>query len=228
MADRPIIFSGPMVRALLAGTKTQTRRVLSRSWSVGYGSWLGKSFDEAWSGFRFDEAVANNEAGDPRLAVPWCHPNDEPMSSSECGVYRVRPPYAVGDRLWVRETWNTESCCDGLVAYRADGEAPPHVKCVWRPPRFMPRWASRLTLVVTDVRVQRLQEITNADAIAEGFRPYANSATIDCATPDPRDDFRAVWTSIHGPDAWAENPWVAAITFTVHRCNIDRMERDHG
>ena len=89
----------------------------------------------------------------------------------------------------------------------------------------MPRWASRLTLIVTDVRVQRLQDITAADAIAEGCHVYASSATIDCDTPDPRQEYRRIWNSIHGPEAWAANPWVAALTFETHRQNIDQINQ---
>lgn len=82
----------------------------------------------------------------------------------------------------------------------------------------MPRWASRLTLIVTDVRVQRLQDISRGDAMGEGC-PFQNMADGD----DPREWFRALWNSLHGPDAWDANPWVCALTFTVHRCNIDQM-----
>ena len=96
-------------------------------------------------------------------------------------------------------------------------------KCVvrtggkWKSPIHMPRWASRLTLVVTDVRVQRLHSINEADAIREGV------TLIEESLENPRDAFVLLWNSIHGPEAWALNPWVAALTFTVHRCNIDQM-----
>jgi hypothetical protein len=83
-------------------------------------------------------------------------------------------------------------------------------------------WA---TPTVTDVRVQRLQDISAADAIAEGCHVYASSATIDCDTPDPRQEYRRLWNDLHGPDAWAANPWVAALTFTVHRQNIDQLNK---
>jgi len=111
-----------------------------------------------------------------------------------------------------------------VVVLRADGEMPNHPehgRALWRPSIYMPRWASRLTLLVTDVRVQRLQDISEADAIAEGIIPTANSQTIDCATERPSDGFRALWNSIHGPEAWDANPWVAAISFDVVRANID-------
>lgn len=215
MADRPIIFSAPMVQALLAGRKTQTRRVLkpqptifpslapSFSWGKFFGMWPDDWFGH---GNEIDGAL----------------------------------PYAPGDRLWVRETWRTDVEWDDCpprefdasdaIHYEADAEqrlslwGDPFYPGRTRSPIHMPRWVSRLTIVVSDVRVQRVQEITPADAIAEGCPPYANSQTIDCETPNPRDDFRGIWNSIHGPDAWDANPWVAAITFTVHKCNIDQME----
>jgi hypothetical protein len=92
-----------------------------------------------------------------------------------------------------------------------------------RPSIHMPRWASRLTLDVSAVRVQRLQEISSADAIAEGIPAPANSSTIDCETPDPRDAFRSLWESIHGKGAWEANPWIAAVSFSVHQINVDQL-----
>jgi hypothetical protein len=94
----------------------------------------------------------------------------------------------------------------------------------------MPRWASRLTLTVTDVRVQRLQEIAEADAVAEGVNPCLEGNQCPdgphggcCAMYDPKDAYAALWNSLHGPDAWDANPWVYALTFTVHHRNIDAM-----
>lgn len=189
MADRPIIFSAPMVRALLDGRKTQTRRVL-------------KPLPRRTIFF------------DPKTAV---------LDQFQ------EPPYAPGDRLWVREAFSYELLDvdrNGFMPpwYWADGNPESGDFTRPKPSIHMPRWASRLTLLVTDVRVQRLQEISSADAIAEGCPPYANSATIDCDTPNPRDDFKRLWNGIHGPDAWDRNPWVAAISFKAHRCNIDTME----
>ncbi len=232
MTDRPIIFSAPMVRALLDGRLSQTRRVLGNT-VRGRVRWNIFNAEVAWS----DSFVM--DPGNSR----WREKDN---------------PYAPGDRLWVREAWQTGTSDDGpQISYRAtpdyfkidawdgedfgvgpsfnEGRCPgatfshwlPDVLAddgPWRSPIHMPRWASRLTLTVTDVRVQRLQDISSADAIAEGCPPYANSATIDCDTPNPRDDFKRLWNSIHGTDAWDANPWVAAISFETHRCNIDTME----
>lgn len=203
MTDRPIIFSAPMVRALLDGRKTQTRRVLGNS-GPGRGRSNIFSAQIGWS----DSYV---------------------LDPGNAGWRERDTPYAPGDRLWVREAFSYESLDvdrNGFMPpwYWADGNPESGDFTRPKPSIHMPRWASRLTLLVTDVRVQRLQEISSADAIAEGCPPYANSATIDCDTSNPRDDFKRLWNSIHGPDAWDANPWVAAISFTVHRCNIDTME----
>lgn len=208
MTDRQIIFSAPMVRALLAGRKSMTRRVLKEQRHVAYPMFSGGRWQ--WHG------------------------------TTSAVLSDVVVPYAPGDRLWVREAWRFDAEWDDFPPRYFDGADAVHYeaggaqdKSLWgdpfrpgrlRSPIHMPRWASRLTLVVTNVRVQRLQEITSADAISEGCSPYANSATIDCDTPNPRDDFKRLWNSIHGTGAWDRNPWVAAISFKVHRCNIDTME----
>jgi len=222
MADKPIIFSGPMVRALLEGRKTQTRRVLKLADDLT---------DKTFTG----ELV--NYYGDRRLGMAF-H-----------GTTRVQPiRYAPGDRLWVREAWQTDAQWDDVppayfgseddLYYGADGHRE---RSLWgdpfkpgrvRPSIHMPRWASRLTLAVTDVRVQRLQEISYRDTCAEG---------VDCATcaamgqsaccrkgrGASREAFRELWNSLHGAEAWDHNPWVVALIFDVHRCNIDEMESNN-
>jgi hypothetical protein len=203
MTDRPIIFSAEMVRALLGGWKSQTRRILKPQPP----EWVTRMTHEGRCG--------------------W-------IGSGDGHGTLMHVPYAVGDRLWCREVfaygWPVEGnhqlpeCNqEHAITYRADGNRPFGSRRRWHSPIHMPRWASRLTLTVTDVRVQRLQDISEADAIAEGCHVYASSATIDCDTPDPRQEYRRLWNDLHGPEAWAANPWVAALTFTVHRCNIDQM-----
>ena len=210
MADRPIIFSAPMVRALLEGRKTQTRRVLKVHAD------------------REPPYVAKYETG---ARAVWIDEEDT--------VWSFRGP-AVGDRLWVKEAWRTDLANDHL----RPSELDPGTATVWfdassdwnegqrpryRNARFMPRWASRLTLTVTDVRVQRVQDITARDIIAEGKRCSGShdigigdySACRDGGCWTARNDFRDLWNTIHGPDAWDANPWVAAYTFTVQRGNID-------
>lgn len=221
MTDRPILFSAPMVRALLDGRKTQTRRILTLpKWSTGK-----------------MKHVEIDDDGSPMTIA------------TESGCLAAVPVrFGKGDRLWVKENWLPDPPRDDdawddweCSAVEFDGcglkaaMVPPALRKAdhalhaatwtgtelrWKPSIHMPRWASRLTLTVTGVRVQRLQEITPADAIAEGIWPSANSMTIDCETRDPRDDFAALWRSINGPDSWAANPWIVALSFTVERQNI--------
>lgn len=148
-------------------------------------------------------------------------------------AHPVGSGWSRGDRLWVREVfaygWPVEGnhqlpeCNqEHAITYRADGNRPFGSRRRWHSPIHMPRWASRLTLIVTDVRVQRLQEISEADAVAEGIEP---GRRLSCGgmSHTAVDIFCDIWTSIHGPEAWALNPWCAVLSFTVHRCNIDQM-----
>lgn len=217
MADRPIIFSAPMVRALLDGRKTQTRRVLKPQ-PVGIGFLKVASVD--W-----------------HKTKGWGAYNRELTRIGD-----VRVPYAPGDRLWVREafgvgvstgnSWHADSGPGAMNPlaprrYRADGE--PGFCGRWRPSIHMPRWASRLTLHVSEVRVQRLQEISAADAVAEGcfFKRWITGEYPEFDVGVDEDNrrlvsqFKTLWNSLHGADAWDANPWVCAITFTVERANID-------
>lgn len=255
MADRPILFSAPMVRALLDGRKTQTRRALSRSWPVLGSSWQHKS--APWEGLDFDRAVARDKSTlavalfgsddawpDPHIDVPFLHPDDAARGLTwdhdQC-TYRVRPPFSVGDRLWVKETWShtgtgvwqtsdVHHARDGQVIYRATDDRPG---AGWFPSIFMFRKFSRLTLLVTDVRVERLQAITESDAIAEGVYykgPVdcdASTLAVDLpgggrATGSPASYlYQTLWNSINGAGAWEANPWVVAVSFDVEKHNID-------
>lgn len=217
MADRPIIFSAPMVQALLAGRKTQTRRVLKPQ---PFAEVAG--FQRVFCEPPFYEAV--DAAGKPVVqAFPYPKGFVSPYP---------RLPYAPGDRLWVREAWSGSYAMSFVkpkdrapftaVWWWADGN-PPHGD--WEKPRpsiHMPRWASRLTLHVTEVRVQRLQEITAEDCTAEGI-PFEADALAPYEWSVSR--FADLWNSLHGADAWDANPWICAITFTVERANIDEARR---
>lgn len=211
MSDRPIIFSAPMIRALLAGRKTQTRRLLKPQPLAGQSAHLY-----------------------PTAKVDW-----QLRNKMGCVISSERLRYAPGDRLWVREAWCPNALtCGQTVHYRADGY---HVvvddgdefavinkdgteRSPWRPSIHMPRWASRLTLTVTDVRVQRLQEISEEDAMAEGVEPVLGPSG-GSNTPHV-EGFRNLWNATHGSYAWATNPWVAAISFSVERRNIDAETAD--
>ncbi len=232
MTDRPILFSAPMVRAILEGRKTQTRRV------VKGGEMAAVPFDRIPS-----EEIESLELRGWREWIPL----------------HLGPPCPYGqpgDRLWVRETYRIgawkKNKLGALVSVACDYRASPELKktpwvspsalqCAlivpklmdeleecyffeeglnttwppgdsplpWKPSIHMPRWASRITLEITNVRVERLQDISNADALAEGI--------VDNAHPDygfgPRQEFKELWTSINGPESWAANPWVWVIEF---------------
>ena len=126
-------------------------------------------------------------------------------------------PYgAVGDTLWVRETWQSEGVHgherDFPVRYRASDDDRV-MGGRWRPSIFMPRWASRITLRITDVRIERLQDISNEDAAAEGWLGPDEANTIRNAYPIAW--YSHLWESINGRGSWAENPFVWAISFEV-------------
>lgn len=201
MNERPILFSGPMVRAILDGRKTQTRR-----------------------------SAKLTDAGRVRAVgtrMNW-HPED-PNAVLAC-------PYgAPGDRLWVKETWACSVWRDALkptelktsdpIEYRADYTSTgldPLERGRWRPSIFMRRWMSRITLEITDVRVERLQDISEEDAKAEGcdkeieHEEILTQADYDCGYYTPAYyacGFERLWQSINGPDSWSANPWVWVVTF---------------
>lgn len=194
MKERPILFSGPMVRAILDGRKTQTRRVLKRQY-----------LDPTWI---IRPATADRFNG---------HTHDWWLPGGTVPVAAIRCPYGVpGDRLWVREAFGIpdapyEREDKSLLIYRAD-ESPRMAelnKHFWRPSIFMPRWASRLTLEVLRVRVERLQEISEDDAKAEG----AVGAAVETFAPSHRAAFENLWGEINGAESWKANPWVWVVEF---------------
>lgn len=213
MADKPIIFSAPMVRALLAGQKTQTRRLLRNPEYYG------------------------------------CPTGDCPhQTQAECNAAMAAlaseiVPYAPGDRLYVREHWKTSRGNDGVaprdldplapVLYLADGTERGKYSVgtpgKHRQGMHMPRWASRLWLSVTDVRVQRLQDISEADCLAEGVEEPGFWDQVAAGQPwHPRGAYRDLWNSLHTDPGtrWDDNPWIVAVSFTVHHGNIDEAGHD--
>jgi hypothetical protein len=234
MSAKPILFSAPMIRAIMReieqpGTgKTQDRQVLK----------VSRKQQEEWnpnlSVCPTARLVENNG-----LWVQFDHPRGGPYTGIRC-------PFVPGDLLWVRETWGV-SCHphhvngwrDG-IEYRADetrerggGELPLYEVAVpegvdlddypdgWRLSRSMPRWASRITLEVTDVRVQRLQDISEEDAKAEGVELTETVRGRRCWHASHRAAFASLWNSINDPEAWEANPWVSCISFRPHLKNID-------
>ncbi len=262
MSDHPLIFSAPMIRAQIKDRKTMTRRlftpatctVLGRRVSAKSAIWRGLDFSRAVPRRQSTLAMAvhgEDAPEDVHLNVPFIHPDDE---SKEELIYRVRPIWEVGDRIWVRESLRAdkmeniltgERTTNAEVIYYAadDSEALDskgfNLAWIWArkalPSIHMPRWLSRLTLIIEGVKIERLQDISEEDAIAEGcvtgkITGHAwNTATemrlgIGAEWACARDWYADLWDSLHGPDAWEANPWVAAIRFKVIKANIDAIK----
>lgn len=208
MKERPVLFSAPMVRAILDGRKTVTRRLVK------------PNPHKVDGGVPFADAPA------------WAH--------AEPGSAVMRCPYGVrGDRLWVREThaivprtayaWSNgveqvirpDDDHDAAI-FRAGWDRSSS-GFSWRPSIHMPRWASRITLEVTGVRVQRLCDISESDAISEGVRQLRDGSECWVGREGPgslvtpwltaRDAFRDLWQSINGLGSWGSNPWVWVVEF---------------
>ncbi|ENR4359565.1 hypothetical protein ACEVFK_001483 [Salmonella enterica] len=208
MKERGMIFNGEMVRAILDGRKTQTRRIMKNQPAGDYPETpalirnVGTGFQ--WHGLYGESSIFNCPLG------------------------------SIGERIWVRETYQgplfdyeqMESYLEDsskfekpdFCVYRADGEPAPefydaddNLHCGWRPSIHMPRWASRITLEITDVRVERLHSISEEDAQAEGVQP----ACYEITPPEAayRVSFGEVWRGIYGEESWVANPWVWVIEF---------------
>ena len=222
MKERPILFSAPMVRAILVGRKTQTRRVVALSNSTV----LGRHDRQMWDRLVWDDGanpVSIDPGPDPFGSGDYEYLHVPFMEDGEGLRARVRPRVKAGDRLWVRETWAatcaldedkpTDLSPDHDYWYRADDPSDDRIGR-WRPSIHMPRWASRIDLLVTGVRVQKLQDISEEDAKAEGLRgpkPYTTGARIDLASAQLR--FADLWESINGIGSWYSNPWVWVVDF---------------
>jgi len=221
MRERPILFSVPMVRALLEGRKTQTRRVVK---------WRGlqPGLNLQFSGLSVERSGTN-----------WVLTSPTRTSHEYRSVPMPCPYGKPGDRLWVRETSRAEELEGGPdgVRYAADGafreiENTRDAAVAWMnlnnyrrgqglavPGIHMPRWASRITLEVTGVRVERLKGISEADAQAEGAREcdFATGREVLLAGPSQRGSFvlhyRDIWEQINGAGSWDANPWVWCISF---------------
>jgi len=204
MNARPILFSAPMVRALLAGTKTQTRRIVKPQPNLA--------------------AVHEPVRPEPRGNGCWIFMVHTDRPHYQFATGGVRCPYgSPGDLLWVRETWarykiNQDSC---EIAYRATPAPDWPEGGNWRPSIFMPRQRSRITLRITDLRVQRLQETNEADAIAEGAEPLL--VAPDGGSSPHVEGYRRLWDSINGAGAWDADPFVWALTFEVLQKNVDEV-----
>jgi len=241
VSDRPILYSAPMVRALLDGRKTQTRRVLKLPTKTASGGRIYERKDMGgW------EPTINGGAGCFTIAKDGTRvaaPETVGIWHRTTGVC-MDAPYQVGDRLWVRETWTARMTHGWTIAdarsgmyqqeilYRADGH---HSIDGWWPSIFLPREFSRLTQTVTEVRVQRVQDISEADAVAEGcFKGRATGRVFENVTAmrlggdewaTARDWYADLWDRLNARRGfgWDANPWVVAVTATTHLQNIDAI-----
>jgi hypothetical protein len=227
MTERPILFNGEMVRAILAGTKTQTRRPLRPQPDVEF---FGD--DLRW-------LSGPGHSGDGWYYADYDYPDE--------GSHFARCPYGQpGGRLWVRETWAPVDFLFGSeleepvrVAYGADRQVLDHGayraemdtyalnwgRVKWRPSIHMPKWASRITLEVTAVRVERVQNISADDAVAEGVDPAPHECRCEpCSLAHVRCpasqsgilmEFRPLWDSVYAKRGfgWEANPWVWCVEF---------------
>jgi hypothetical protein len=208
MKEHPILFSAPMVLAILGGHKTQTRRIVkppSSKVTTPAPCWESDAFSDDggtifWPG--------------PYLHVHYVYRGapGEPDRDEGCRE-RVYPKWSVGDRLWVRESWWE---CSGDVFYMADSKDRPWERAEyqggrpgWLPSIHMPHWASRLTLEVVSVRVERLLDISEEDAREEGVKDSSVGGDLN-----HRGEFHRLWDHINGERApWASSPWVWVVEF---------------
>lgn len=211
MIERPILFSGPMVRAILEGRKTATRRIVEPQPPADC---------QAWAGWILDSTVGKDVG-----KASW-HDQTGPLAFK---THHVRCPYGhPGDLLWVRETFRGAAGYDGQppsqwgnkpIWYEADGEPSEewwHLSVKSKPSIHMPRWASRINLEVTGIRVEKLKAITPADILLEGIRTSKGTVIGDICAHDPDElqfQFANLWENINGPGSWDANPWVFAVNF---------------
>lgn len=199
MTERGMIFNAEMVRTILDGQKTQTRRVMKPQPdpcpAPRGGHWWPSNVFKTM--LHVEEEMQNGKGGWGGLVGDACPFGD------------------VGDRIWVRETWvEAGASAQDLKLYRANYPAhvpthyenvPPAEDVRWTPSIHMPRWASRILLEITDVRVEQLNDISEEDARSEGIS--GSSAR------DVKEAYAALWRSIYGSDSWRANPWVWVIEF---------------
>lgn len=209
--ELPILFKSEMVKAILEGRKTQTRRII--------------------------KALSNEDISFMQLTAM------QSLNGRACAFFDKRamaecPFGESGDLLWVRETWcpnndggywyaadkhdfeiiKTDG--DGFQEFRKDGSQ----KSPWKPSIHMPKAAARIWLQVESVGVERLKDINEEDAIAEGIeiqkqgviKAYRNYADHMRIFTNPKDSYQSLWTSINGPDSWEQNPWVWVVKFSVN------------
>lgn len=235
MTEIPILFSAPMVRALLDGSKTQTRRVVKPQPTDS----MGETYDGKIFGPELYEPAGYDKNGE-MIPMPEIY-----GIYDEDGEWGIKSPFGQpGDQIWVKETWRTWASLDnvkpsnlenGVIRDFAAGGNSVGAGLVydlskrWRSPLFMQKRFSRIQLEITNVRVERLNDISEADAIAEGIERISGTASVSpwrnyrigekgemslhCSAPSR--SYMTLWESINGAGSWAKNPWVWVIEFNV-------------
>jgi len=201
MKERPILFNTEMVRVILDGKKTQTRRIIKRPKDIP------------------SEYEINTSVLDDKATAWWENPKYKSVGYSQKCPYGV-----IGDRLWVRETWQKgqSNGKDLVLFYKADND-PRDINFTWKPSIYMPRWASRINLEITNIRVERVQNIIDNDALAEGVNQNM-LASFGFASAESKEKFnftqaiktyKLLWNSINAKRGfgWDANPWVWVIEF---------------
>lgn len=252
MKSTPLLFSTEMVRALLSGRKTQTRRLIKpQPEPFGVSSYKGTRQGWVWKPASLNRSW-NDDDRDPY--------NRNPMARATCALSAESPYGGPGDTLWVRETWAPfDAWIDGVeredpvvVRYKADGNILRHERDrvtdidqdnwsfpKWKPSIFMPRWASRITLEITGIRVERVQDISESDARSEGVELTAKDSWKDylygaknqhgayhyrISLPSARQSYVSLWDSINAKKSpWITNPWVWVIEFKPIPCRAEAI-----
>ncbi|MDV2903126.1 hypothetical protein R0H17_15915 [Phytobacter diazotrophicus] len=224
MKERGMIFNAEMVRAILDGRKTQTRRIMKVQPSEGFAP-MNMALETDYEAHWYTPGVVDKDG----YLQPAKH-DVFGVASDEEGY--TCPFGAVGDRIWVRETWaEAGASAPELKLYRANypehvpshyENVPPVDEIRWTPSIHMPRWASRITLEITGVRVERLQNISDTDVDAEGFAGDFPTSLFPALFPGEPSDwshlsmrecYGVLWKSIYGEESWQANPWVWVIEF---------------
>jgi len=205
MKEYPLLLKSEMVRAILEGRKTQTRCPImpqpilidSRTWEWPYPS----TFDEEKNKWILSKASWGKNIDPANCMINFC-------------------PWQVGDRLWVRETWRVDRLNESIksnnlesgqwVQYKSDNDIWATYPGRWRPSIHMPRWASRITLEITNIRVERIQEISEEDAREEGLQQETHTYWSETRTYWAQNSFKKFWDSIYAKKGygWATNCWV--------------------
>lgn len=221
--ERPILFNSLMVQAILEGKKTCTRRIIKEKYENADITWFKNKYGKRLVYMQNDTKEIINKDGIKRCQVKACE--------------EIKKPYEIGDILYVRETWwkgdilnaNEEIEESGVILYAADGEIKEDLDyeaIKWRPSIHMPKKIARIFLEVIDVRAERLQDITEDEAIKEGIRAYTKDGEVFKYAVDesqykwsemprkPIEPFKKLWDSCYNwPKCWDYNPWVWVIEF---------------